>query len=362
MILDFLINKLVNEHYPELKDSSCIFLSNIEEQRCNQCQSSCPKGAIQLTSGKVNFNHDRCIRCGICKAVCPTKAIRMKGLVEENILYLVKNTDEVVCSCRKIEDKTGVKLSCLNAMEAELLAALFILYPDKCFYFNGAKCQGCQRNAKEYLFPSSLQQAVEFVETIGVRPHYKLLGHKEASPSPAVQAISRRELFSFIRNESTNMATKAAQTVLRDPNENVSSRSILLDAIAEAQDLKDAIISKVSFFGIWQVSHKCDGCGRCAGVCPAKAWRLEKDKEVLTLSHHGLSCYHCGQCVLSCPKEAITPGTSTLKELRTLQAKRVIPLSLCPKCNHGFIPTDAGENQCPVCKKKEMLRRKIAEI
>ena len=39
------------------------------------CQSVCPKGAITMVKGRSVIDHEKCIKCGKCQAVCPYDAI-----------------------------------------------------------------------------------------------------------------------------------------------------------------------------------------------------------------------------------------------------------------------------------------------
>jgi len=48
--------------------------------------------------------------------------------------------------------------------------------------------------------------------------------------------------------------------------------------------------------------EKCDGCGRCADVCPAHALRVERGK--VRLLH--TNCDYCGECEAACPTGAIS--------------------------------------------------------
>lgn len=46
---------------------------------------------------------------------------------------------------------------------------------------------------------------------------------------------------------------------------------------------------------------KCNGCGRCTEVCPAKALRVEQGR--VRLIH--TNCDYCGECEAACPTGAI---------------------------------------------------------
>lgn len=56
-------------------------------------------------------------------------------------------------------------------------------------------------------------------------------------------------------------------------------------------------------------TEKCDGCGTCFYVCPkaGKLWTI-RDKAVWceTGKENMKHCHRCTNCLISCPKRAIT--------------------------------------------------------
>src|SRR5699024_2727705 len=107
---------------------------------CTKCKEHCPKGAIEFQSDKIKINKDLCNSCGICKGACPSQAINLKGIGEENILRTIGTKDPMVFSCSHKNGLGNLKLTCLSSFHPELLAALFIQYSDQSFNFNISKC------------------------------------------------------------------------------------------------------------------------------------------------------------------------------------------------------------------------------
>ena len=44
---------------------------------CGQCRKICAHGAPIITDGKAHIDHDKCVGCGRCIAVCPKDAVRI---------------------------------------------------------------------------------------------------------------------------------------------------------------------------------------------------------------------------------------------------------------------------------------------
>ena len=49
-------------------------------------------------------------------------------------------------------------------------------------------------------------------------------------------------------------------------------------------------------------TEKCTGCGECVDSCPCEAIALEAEKACVNADE----CTDCGSCVDACPEEAIT--------------------------------------------------------
>lgn len=47
-------------------------------QRCEVCVNKCPVDALYLENDKVKVDQDKCIFCGECQIICPTKAVRLQ--------------------------------------------------------------------------------------------------------------------------------------------------------------------------------------------------------------------------------------------------------------------------------------------
>ncbi|AFA49079.1 EFR1 family ferrodoxin [Acetobacterium woodii] len=60
---------------------------------------------------------------------------------------------------------------------------------------------------------------------------------------------------------------------------------------------------------LFYVDEKCNGCGKCAKICPVSAIEMENNKPIWIKKQ----CTHCTACINRCPQEAIQYGKKTPK-------------------------------------------------
>lgn len=362
MLLNFFIEKLAEEHYPEIKLKKCINFHGMPNG-CSKCKDLCPEKAITFKPGKIMFDENICSRCGICKAICPTQAIILKGLGEENILRTIKDKDNIIFSCSKKNGVGTLKLSCLNGFHSELLAALFILFKDKKFYFNLSRCSNCQIINNSCIFLSSLNIAVDFVKLLEINPQYEIINDEADLRGLSNENISRRELFSLLKKESSYLAAQTADTIIGGKDNQVSMRRILLKSIEKIEGSQEKTeYDNLPFFAFWNVNDSCDGCGFCQSICLGGAWKVEKEEEKVSISHNSGKCYNCGICANLCSKRAIIKGNFSVDALKSYVIKYDKNLVVCSSCKKKFVPSNEEKKYCAICEKKEALRATISKI
>lgn len=357
MILDYLIYKLTEENPPEVNAAKCINSSGgiIE---CNICKEYCPEHAILFKDKSVVFDNKLCTKCGICKVKCPTQAVKIKEIGEENILINAGEKKNLVFSCSLEETIGNLNISCLNALHSELISSLFILYKEKKIHFNLSKCKKCEMGYKDDLFRENLNKAVNFTKSLGIDPVYELHTEENELPDLICEEISRRNLFKLVKKESSNVVLKTLNTVINAEDNQLLSRNVLIKSIESIKLNNEKNYTDI-FWEYWDVNASCDGCGKCEAICPENAWKLEKTAAAIKLYHKFSNCYKCGLCEKVCHNKAITKGFDNFGLLE-FKLKREINLSTCKLCNEKFI-SDSQDDECDVCKKKELLRRKISK-
>src|SRR5699024_4174554 len=188
----------------------------------------CPSNAISRERGKIYIKNDLCHMCGICKSQCPTQAININGLGEENTLRAIKDREHIIFSCSRMDESRTLKFNCLNGMHLEFLISLFIEYRERTFYFNVSKCNDCDICNNETLLLSTLTRVSEFLEPLGIEPKYQIIKEdldiKDLSKD---EIFSRRDLFTLLGKESRNLATGTMEMLARDDERFISIRNIL---------------------------------------------------------------------------------------------------------------------------------------
>lgn len=351
MILDFFIDRLTEENYPQVQVNRCLYgLKN----ECTSCLDNCPEGAITLNANQVILDQELCNRCGICKSICPTQAVFLKGIGEENILRNIKDKRNIIFSCSNTAGVGNLKINCLNALHPELLAALFILFADKIFYFYIGRCENC--NLGDTLLKNSLDKAVSFVTKLGVEPKYELCTDENKIRELSEEIMSRRDLFLFLKKGTTNIASQAVDTILSDDSQ-LSIRKVLLKSI-ETIEL-DLPLNNIEFFQSFRVNDDCNGCADCQSICPGQAWKVENDEQI-KVEHNPGRCFKCGLCTIKCSQGAIDAGPFNKEDLYRFNLKKEIKLNTCTMCEKKFFSKSDTIDICPVCEKKTALRKKLA--
>ncbi|WFA09988.1 4Fe-4S binding protein [Tissierella sp. Yu-01] len=351
MIFDYIFDRLTEQNHAKVIEDKCIYYKN---NSCDKCKNVCSEGAISIEY-QVNIDEDLCSACGICKAICPTQAIAIKGIGEENILHEIKDKKNIIFTCSYEDGIGNLKLNCLNSFHPELLATLFILYEDKKFNFNLSRCKTCKYCNSNNIFKESLNKAISFVKKLNIDPIYEIHFDEEEVISLSDITISRRELFRMLKIGTANIATQTIDTIVSQKDDYLSIRKILLNAI-NSRSFNIENIEEPIYFMSYEVNKNCNGCGKCEKNCPDGAWKVDYGESSIRVYHNVSQCHNCGLCKENCPEKAISNAILNLNELEGFRIKNEIVLTTCKSCGKKFVSKDQSE-KCVVCFKKDNLRK-----
>lgn len=331
--------------------------ADCKEATCRRCVEICPVDALTLDDeGNLAIKSDACKGCGLCVAVCPTRALYTAKADPKHIydqLAASAGTGErayVTCAqaLRKTPPAGVVVLPCLSVMNRELWFAILAAYDNISVYQPVGTCDECPFSAGEELYTEAIATAEDWSrETVGlvceadklrfdkkreaqrkefINSIFKTSFSVAKSATPFIggagkvlDAINkhRRELNAL--QGTLNKLTGSTDAGSAAKRLNVdSNRVLMLQALRTYKDLADDVeldLAETDY-------DVCDGCEKCITACPTGARAIDEDGDVSTLVNH---CVGCGLCEEVCPTGACTlvlySGSVFLDEMSDLEKK-----------------------------------------
>ncbi len=356
-----------------------------KDRRCTLCLA-CPTNAIQLHDTQVAFDETRCVECGLCAAVCPTRVFAPREN-DAAILNAVVSYASLEFACaRKTElgftrapEVSAVRqVNCLARLAPEVLIGLAVEHPT--IWLNDTPCAQCPigsahtqivaaRDAANRVLVAWERSAVHcYSDAGGAAP---LLGEPRRVPRAIgkTEQVSRREFFSmFSRNLGRAAGTVVASALGTRPTDEadtaISTRQFLARATAKLGAPKMARVPSERFATV-QVSAACYACGLCAKICPTHALEFRVDTGYYVLAAQTRDCLGeaCGLCKLFCSVKAITltPGIAAESlHARDATHLRAGDLTVCGKCTQPFA-VEPGEILCPPCRAERRNRAALMD-
>lgn len=350
-----------------------------KDRACAKCLG-CPTDAITLVEGtRVELNAQRCIECGLCAAVCPTRAFTASGANDGALLDSVASDAHIEFACprattTRTPNSTRVTpVNCLARLSSDLLVALAVEHES--IWLNDAPCSKCPIGERTHPYIVALIDAAERLLAAWKRTDvlrlYSVAESQLIEPraitrdAQSVVALSRRELFSFLRGNLGRAAGLVVAASMGTQPKPASANVKPVDrALTRLGAAYDAHIASERFATI-AVAASCTACGLCAKrvACPANAIEFRTDAGYFVLGFHARRCLgvDCGLCQLICPVDAIelTPGVSAQALFATsAQTLRSGALTLCNKCYTPFA-LEPGMLTCPMCRAAEAKRNTL---
>ncbi len=321
-------------------DSKKCLAARYNSRFCSRCQSVCPAEAITITNNNKNNSEDvidklSCTGCGICTTVCPLEAIKIKNAPDDKeILDCVENSihreGTVVFTCRqKLTPPSGnqigiVKFNCLGQLDVNLLLGCYsrqikriIIDTSSCEKTCGPP-QGTAVNEHLNNLKGKISRFSEHINQemlLDINPETWKTEEERSSN------FSRRDVFSYFRNEISNAATDMVQVAgdnLKDdkPIKGFKKDTVYLPFRRRLffQALEDLNIthlpSQLSQLSLKNINkNSCRFCLTCTKVCPTKALKSKIDNDLLKIWHEPFLCVNCRACETTCPEQAIASSS-----------------------------------------------------
>ncbi len=345
-----------------------------KERHCDACLA-CPTDAIQLRGAQVELDSTRCVECGLCAAVCPTRVFT----TQENdaaILNAVAACANVELACpRKTDFETtrapkvagARQVACLARLSPELLTALAAEH--ETVWLNDSPCADCPIGARAHPKILAARDAANrllaaWQRSDAIRCYTdSALGaaRKVARIGNPNQALSRREFFSFFRSNAGRAVVAAslggspkADSSRAVPDSETFSRALAKLGTPAAETVASERLATI------QVAESCTACGLCAKICPTHAMEFRADGGYYVLAIQPRACLGdaCGLCALICPAHAITLTAGVARDALTVSDPAPLrsgALTICRQCNTPFA-AEPGQSLCPVCREIEVKR------
>ena len=363
---------------------------------CSRCVGACPTGALAFEQHDLSIHTGKCLHCGACIAVCPTQALFSEWLTFEDLAKAgfratAKTKGYPTIACSKALDDAGmgdamvgsgvVSMPCLARVDEALLMVLAAFGARRIRMVSGdcPSCNvGCSGSASsaddafcaderdcEGATPRKTAMAdagaASFAwEQVACHVREMLAGVGSDVQVEVLQGfsgdggITRRELFSSLRDEARNIASiafeealaesqyaviakalglgSAKPALIQDGGRDIAGYSMDASEASRAQICQQAMVAlalrghataesalhsigdnRISsrIFGKIDVDvRKCNKCLLCVAYCKTHA--IEKvldDHRVVGLALHPNLCAQCGACTDVCKMDAINVGS-----------------------------------------------------
>ena len=307
---------------------------------CTRCADICPHGVFPLKAGEaVNWAH--CTDCSLCVAACPTRALTASEPVLRTWAEAASERGPLRLSCRRGDERGGLRVGCLASIPWELMAAL-ALRGELCLYTRA--CEDCPHTRQKALLDENLAALKAFLGAERFEKQIRLNAAPEAAPGAqepeAEKPMTRRALFSGMRRGMEKQLFKEAQKrlplLLGEREDPLALRFALSEAVKA-----DRVPNPEQRYGVQlpRYNLNCFGCGICETVCPHKALTIVPEEGGTRLVQiEPKKCTACGLCVSLCPHKGMDGlETVTVPHLEKLALVRVKSES-CESCGAVLLP------------------------
>jgi ferredoxin len=358
-----------------VEQERCIDIHRKEKQICTACQKNCVADAVRIGE-QIVIDWNKCVRCGVCAAVCPTEVFTMQVFSDNMILKEIASqpkNEPLLIECNVVNgqfegkekharNKTKGKkivVSCIARFSETFLLQIIIAGGDNLEF---AKCTAdCSFKAGREVIKEMQRRTDMLLERFDVTEH------KDESVKDKIIS-ERRLLLSEVGLQAIRMVLprNTPDTKQLNSKDKVPMHRAGLIELVKKQSPKGQFNRENMPFGnVTADLEKCQFHGHCAEACPTGAIRLvdttSQGKELVFL--YG-ACVGCGACLDACPEGALDlDETVDLTHLSspwaTLTARQY---RLCTSCGRQFSVKSGSDSQvCSDCEKRWAQIEKYAD-
>lgn len=284
---------------------------------CTLCIDTCPAKALSWEEAGLHVDPNACTQCLECLAVCPTAALTSPELSLPRLLSDLAEHPLPVLGCNGQPDtEAHARMPCLGCLgHPEVMVLVALVFQDR-LHINLTACHDCPNGS----ILSGVEAAFELLQSLVPGHGVKLIRNKDELEFVA-SSLSRRKLFSMLKEQSIRAAAKMARhlqqtgdTRYYGSKEVPAIRLLLLKALkaspeALRQKIKNRLFGKIAF------TPQCNRSERCVGVCPTGAIQTPDDESPLLFDQN--LCVSCNSCQSFCPTQGVLVSSKRMKGLRT---------------------------------------------
>lgn len=338
----------------------CVDIGRKEKRLCTACQENCVADAIKIWE-RVDIDWNRCIRCGVCAAVCPTEVFTMQVLSDNMILKEIATQPEkesVLVECNFVNKRFEGKEKHPKAKGKKIVVPCLARFSET-FLLQSSLATGSHLEWARCTSDCRFETGRKVVEEMRQRTNLLLERFESTSKKnkPYEKKVSeRRILLSEAGLQAINMVlprntqnTKQTRSKDKIPLHRASLIEIAKSQTPEGQLTR----GKMPFGNIIADTEKCKLHGRCTEACPTGALRLVDNNQGKELVFLYGACVGCRACLEACSEGALKIEENI--DLARLAAPWVTLMSrqyrLCTSCGRQFAVRMRSNSQvCPSCE------------
>ncbi|MFQ6134704.1 MAG: 4Fe-4S binding protein [Nitrososphaerales archaeon] len=353
----------------------CIDLCCKAKKLCSVCRENCVTDAIKI-DGRVEIDWSRCIKCGVCAAVCPTEVFEIQSPSDNMILNTIGEASEnerVVVECDFVnrsfqgEEKhtrsksRKITVPCIGRFSETFLLQSILAGGDKIEF---VKCTSdCSfsegRSVIEEMWHRT-DHLLKIFETSAQKDEQNAEHIKDVSERRRLLRETGLQAIGILLSQSTQRAES-----LSSSNKTPPHRAELIE-LAKRHTAPSILIDreKMPFGSIKIDTEKCRLHGICASVCPTDALQFLEDNQGKELSFMYGLCVGCKACVYICPEGALEMDEKIDLVLLSSPRKAIMEKKyrLCTSCGKQFtVKTGSDSSICPSCIRRWSVIEGYAE-